>query len=53
MEVGNSFFIPTLRFAEMIFAVEEGAKRAGIRIKCYVLIKTGTSGFALGVSVKA
>jgi hypothetical protein len=39
MEVGESFFIPTLRFAEMIFALENGAKRAGIRVKCYVTAK--------------
>lgn len=39
MAVGNSFFIPTLRFAELIFAIEEGAKRAGIRVKCYVSAK--------------
>ena len=29
MEVGESFFIPTLRFAEMIYAIDCGAKRAG------------------------
>jgi hypothetical protein len=39
MEVGESFFIPTLRFADMIFAMENGAKRAGIRVKCYVTVK--------------
>lgn len=39
MEVGESFFVPTLRFAEMIFAMENGAKRAGIRVKCYVTAK--------------
>jgi hypothetical protein len=39
MEVGESFFIPTLRFADMIFALENGAKRAGIRVKCYVTVK--------------
>ena len=39
MEVGESFFIPTLRFADMIFSLENGAKRAGIRVKCYVTVK--------------
>lgn len=39
MEVGDSFFIPTLRFAEMIHAMENGAKREGIRVKCYVTYK--------------
>lgn len=39
MDVGESFFIPTLRFAEMVYAIEEGAKRAGIRVKCFVTAK--------------
>jgi hypothetical protein len=39
MEVGESFFVPTLRFPDMIFAIENGAKRAGIRVKCYVTVK--------------
>jgi hypothetical protein len=39
MEVGDSFFVPTLCFAEMIFAMENGAKREGIRVKCYVTSK--------------
>jgi len=37
--VGDSFFVPTLRFAQMIYAVENGAKREGIRCKCYVTSK--------------
>jgi hypothetical protein len=39
MEVGESFFIPTLRFAEMIYAIDCGAKRAGVRVKSYVTTK--------------
>jgi hypothetical protein len=39
MEVGDSFFVPTLRFAEMIYAIDSGAKRAGIRVKSYVTVK--------------
>jgi hypothetical protein len=39
MEVGESFFIPTLRPAEIIYALESGAKRANVRIKCYVTHK--------------
>jgi hypothetical protein len=35
MEVGDSFFIPTLRFAEMIYAIDSGAKREGILVKSY------------------
>jgi len=39
MEVGDSFFIPTLKFAEMIYAIDCGAKRHGIRVKSYVTTK--------------
>jgi hypothetical protein len=39
MEVGDSFFIPTLRFPEMLYAIDCGAKRAGVRVKSYVTVK--------------
>jgi len=39
MEVGDSFFIPTLRFAEMIYAIDCGSKRAGIKVKSYIASK--------------
>jgi hypothetical protein len=39
MEVGESFFIPTLRFAEMIYAIDCGAKRAGVKVKSYITAK--------------
>lgn len=39
MEVGDSFFIPTLRFAEMIYAIDSGAKRVGMSVKCYITVK--------------
>jgi hypothetical protein len=39
MEVGDSFFVPTLRFAEMIYALDSGAKRAGIKVKSYIVAK--------------
>jgi hypothetical protein len=39
MEVGDSFFVPTLHFAEMMYAIDSGAKRCGIRAKCYVTTK--------------
>jgi hypothetical protein len=39
MEVGDSFFVPTLRFAEMIYSIDSGAKRAGLRVKSYIVIK--------------
>jgi hypothetical protein len=39
MEVGDSFFIPTLRFAEMMYAIDCGAKRYGISVKSFVTSK--------------
>jgi hypothetical protein len=39
MKVGDSFFIPTLRFAAMMYAVDSGAKRAKLRVKCYATVK--------------
>jgi hypothetical protein len=44
MEVGESFFIPTLRFAEMIYAIDSGSKRAGIKVKSYITSKDGHIG---------
>jgi hypothetical protein len=44
MEVGESFFIPTLRFAEMIYAIDCGSKRAGIKVKSYIANKDGHIG---------
>jgi hypothetical protein len=44
MEIGDSFFIPTLRLAEMIYALDCGAKRAKIRVKSYVSTKDGCIG---------
>jgi hypothetical protein len=39
MAVGDSFFIPTLRLAEMMYAIDSGAKRAKIKVKCYITVK--------------
>jgi hypothetical protein len=39
MEIGDSFFIPTLRFAEIIYAIDCGAKRTKIKVKSYVATK--------------
>ena len=39
MGVGDSFFIPTLRFAEMIYASDCGAKRKGVKVKSYITAK--------------
>lgn len=44
MEVGESFFIPTLKPSPMIYAIETGAKRAEIRIKAFATVKDGCLG---------
>ena len=44
MSVGDSFFIPTLRTSEMIYSIDSGAKRIGIRVKSYVTTKDGHLG---------
>ena len=44
MEVGDSFFIPTLRPAYMIYAIENGAKRAKVKVKAYKFTEDGVLG---------
>ncbi len=44
MEVGESFFIPTLKSSEIIYAIESGAKRVGVKVKAFVTIKDGHFG---------
>jgi hypothetical protein len=39
MSVGESFFIPTLRSAEMSYVVNCRAKAAGVRVRCFATIK--------------
>ena len=39
MERGESFFIPTLKTAEMAYSVQEGAKRAKVKVKVMVTMK--------------
>ena len=39
MGIGDSFFIPTLRPAELIYSIDCGAKRVGIKVKAYVSAK--------------
>ena len=39
MRVGESFFIPTLRPSELIYAIDCGAKRAQVRVKTFVVTK--------------
>jgi hypothetical protein len=39
MRIGESFFIPTLNTAEMLYAVERGAKRAKVKVRAYITTK--------------
>ena len=44
MEIGDSFFIPTLRLSNMIYVLDTRAKSAGIRVKVYATVKDGYLG---------
>lgn len=44
MSTGDSFFIPTLKPSQAIYALESGAKRAKVKIKVYTMIKDGCMG---------
>lgn len=44
MDIGDSFFIPTMKSAEIIYSVTEAAKEYGIRIKAYAMMKEGIMG---------
>ena len=44
MGIGDSFFIPTLRPAELIYAIDCGAKRAKIRVRSYNPVYEGLLG---------
>ena len=35
MEIGSSFFIPTMKISEMIYTVETQAKKAGSLVRAY------------------
>ena len=44
MAVGDSFFIPTLRPAKMVYAIDNASKVAKIRVKIFVTTKEGYLG---------
>jgi hypothetical protein len=44
MQVGDSFFIPTLQPAQMIYIVDTRAKEAKFKIKAYTTICDGYLG---------
>lgn len=39
MSVGESFFIPTIKPAHLIYMIDSGSKRAGIKVKSYIMAK--------------
>lgn len=44
MVVGDSFFIPTLQPAQMIYVIDTRSKVAGVRTKAFVSTKDGCLG---------
>lgn len=44
MDVGDSFFIPTVRPANFIYVVDSRAKACGIKVKTYASSKDGHLG---------
>jgi len=44
MQPGDSFFIPTLRPAQMTYAADIAAKKAEIRVKIHICQKEGHLG---------
>tara|TARA_R110000868_G_scaffold258256_1_gene515620 strand:+ start:525 stop:725 length:201 start_codon:yes stop_codon:yes gene_type:complete len=39
MQVGDSFFIPTLKSSNLIYLIENRAKKAKIRVKTYAVVE--------------
>ena len=44
MDVGDSFFIPTLKPAELLYTIDTRSKVAGIKVKVYATSKDGRLG---------
>ena len=44
MKPGDSFFVPTLKPAEMIYTVDTRAKAAKVKVKAYTSLKDGNLG---------
>jgi len=44
MNVGDSFFIPTLKPVEMLYVVDTRSKVAGVKVKAYASSKDGHLG---------
>lgn len=44
MEVGDSFFIPTLKSSEVVYSAVESAKKHKLRVKAFAAMKDGIMG---------
>jgi hypothetical protein len=44
LEIGQSFFIPTLKTAKMLFVIEKRARIARVKVKCFTSVKDGHMG---------
>lgn len=44
MNVGESFFIPTLQPAPLIYSIDTAAKRVGIKVQYFITEKDGIMG---------
>lgn len=44
MDVGDSFFVPTVRPADMLYKIDTCAKLAKVKVKAYVSSKDGHLG---------
>jgi hypothetical protein len=44
MQIGDSFFIPTVRPANMVYKVDSAAKRSGVRTKIFITTYKGYLG---------
>jgi|APFre7841882654_1041346.scaffolds.fasta_scaffold65445_2 hypothetical protein len=44
MEVGDSFFIPTMRPAKLMYIIDTSAKKYGIKVKSYITTEEGYYG---------
>jgi len=44
MNIGDSFFIPTMRPAYMAYMIDTTSKKAGVKIKAYTTTKDGVLG---------
>lgn len=44
MSIGDSFFVPTMRPAYMIYVIDVTSKRAGVKVKAFKTTKDGVLG---------